>query len=510
MADNMANRSGKGPDLYVGIDLGTTNSVIASISKLPDGRLQTPIIKVDRKTRLRSRGTFQSEKKELLPSAVAYREDEKGGCDIIVGDFARTMARTRPYAVALSVKSQMGQARLEIPGFKETYPDSTPEQVSARILQHLKKAVESQYYLDVKEAVITIPACFNAAQCEATLKAAQLAGFNVLDKMGHYREDILLSEPEAVIYDVVNQLQNGQLYFPMDFESPKNVMVFDIGGGTLDITLHTIGRNKANPQMFDVQPVAINRYSSIAGDTFDSLLAKELFARYLKQQAGSDLLVAREAMKQEDRLLPYMVSYAEELKICISERYQEQKELGRLLPQEAQLDYGGELPNGYSCEDSMSVGDFEQCLLPLLGKDYTVDDYKNFDNLTDDRNIIYPVLDVLHKAAAKLGEEVRVDGIIMNGGMSRLYLIENRLEEFFGLKPIKVSDPDKSVAQGAAVYHYYMKHSKASEVKHQTFMEELRDKQPAGNGGAFGNLTSSENVTSSGKLSGTGRFRAVS
>lgn len=464
-----------GQELYVGIDLGTTNSVVATVKVLPDGRLLTPIVKVERKLQLGPRGTFKRGKSELLPSAVGYREGEDGSCEVIVGDFAKSMARTKPFAVALSVKSQMGNPRLDIPGFKKSYPDKKPEEVSARILKQLLKAVDDQYYVQPKRAVITVPACFNAAQCEATLKAAELAGLDVRDKEGRYREDVLLAEPEAVIYDVVNQMQNGSLSLPVDFKEPKNVMVFDIGGGTLDITLHRIGNNKDNPRLFDIQPIAINRYSSIAGDTFDRLLAEKLFERYIRLLDDDDPQVALETKKKKERHMPYIIEFAEELKLVLSDRYCQQKEMGRTLTPKQLLDYGGDMPNGYSCEDSMSVGEIEACFKPLMGSQYVFDDYKRFEELTDERNIIYPVLDVLKKAQDKTGEAAKVDCLIMNGGMSRLYLIQERLEAFLGLKPLQVNDPDKSVAQGAAVYHYYMSKNTAAEVRHQNFAADAND-----------------------------------
>ena len=87
-----------------------------------------------------------------------------------------------------------------------------------------------------------MPASFNPVQREATLRAAEIAGLEVRESNGNYRDDVLLSEPEAVIYDVLNQVQNGKINLPIDFNTQKKVLVFDIGGGTLDITLHEIQR----------------------------------------------------------------------------------------------------------------------------------------------------------------------------------------------------------------------------------------------------------------------------
>lgn len=91
-------------------------------------------------------------------------------------------------------------------------------------------------------------------------------------------------------------------------------------------------------------------------------------------------------------------------------------------------------------------------------------DYKKIDSLQDTKNIIYPILDVLQKSAAKLGDEVKVDAVIVNGGMSKFYMVTDRLREFFGLEPIVALDPDQAVARGAAVYHYYL-HKYAKQMQ---------------------------------------------
>lgn len=99
-----------------------------------------------------------------------------------------------------------------------------------------------------------------------------------------------------------------------------------------------------------------------------------------------------------------------------------------------------------------------------MGQRLQFADYKKIDNLQDTKNIIYPVLDVLQKSAAKLAGEVKVDAVIVNGGMSKFYMVINRLREFFGLEPIVALDPDQAVARGAAVYHYYL-HKYAKQMQ---------------------------------------------
>lgn len=454
-------------DLYMGIDLGTTNSVAAIVST-QNGRIDTPVKEVSRCTDL-SRRQPRTARRPLLPSAVAYCQKNDGTYDTYVGDFAKRLALTQPFAVACSIKSQMGESQVHIPGWKAEYPDQKPEQISARILEHIRRDVEQQEGEQVKDAVITIPACFNAAQRQATLRAAQLSGLNA-------SEEMLLTEPEAVVYDVINRVQNGEIRLPIDFHTPKNVLVFDIGGGTLDITLHKICRNTEYQELFDIQPIAINRYCTIAGDTFDRALAQQLYQKYLDDYSMEGAAFVSRITDNKQQLMGSLMHYAEELKQDISERVAEWRSREKIVPPDTDFDWGGEMPNGYDCTNTMTLAEFEACLRPLLGEAYTFDDYSRA-NAAQDAGIIAPILDVLAKAADKLGETPRIDAVILNGGMSRLYLIEDRLERFFGFRPIKSNDPDKAVARGAAVYHYYLKRNGLYLSSHQSFMRQTDTEQ---------------------------------
>lgn len=457
----MANQN----ELYLGIDLGTTNSVAATVSTTSD-KIYTPVSEIYRCTDLSPRRT-KRERRALLPSNVAYCQQNDGSYVTYVGDFAKKLSLTQPFAVASSIKAQMGESHVSIPGWRPEYPDQTPEQVSARILEHIRNELSGQFFSDINEAVITIPACFNAAQRQATLKAAELGGL-------HTTEDMLLTEPEAVVYDVINQVQNGDINLQIDFDTPKNVLVFDIGGGTLDITLHTIARNMEQKDLFDIKPIAINRYCTIAGDTFDRALAERMFEMYCDdyRQEGQDFI--NRILANKERIMASLMHYAEELKQDISERIAEQRMLGRTIPQDTLFDWGGEMPNGYASDNVMALSEFESVLTPILGNEYVFEDYPRAAGIQD-AGIITPVLDVLDKAAKKLGHGPNIDAVILNGGMSRLYLIEDRLERFFGFHPIKTNDPDKAVAKGAAVYHYYLKQNGMSSASHHSFMEQASD-----------------------------------
>ena len=159
-------------DLCVGIDLGTTNSALATINKKPNGDIVSKVVEVSRPidvlSGVGSKSRMSSQKKPLLPSCVYY--DEQHGFEPIVGDFAKMQYPNRPHLVAKSIKSQMGKAFTE--GLDEVVPDKTPAEISARILKHMLKETGKVYRQQITDAVITVPANFDSVMCQATRDAA--------------------------------------------------------------------------------------------------------------------------------------------------------------------------------------------------------------------------------------------------------------------------------------------------------------------------------------------------
>lgn len=445
--------------LCVGIDLGTTNSVLAIINTRPNGNIVSKVVDIPRASDIGSmvgnRQALTSTRRPLLPSCVYYRAED--GYRPMVGDFARRQYGLRPHLVAKSVKSHMGEAA--VPGMAQEVPDKSPAQISARILQHLLKEAGKILRQPITEAVITVPANFDAIMCQATLEAAQLAGINTKNADGTPKL-LLLSEPNAVIYDLINQINNGELSPSiLSLDTPKQVLVFDLGGGTLDVTYHIL-KARENSQGVKVEEIATNRYTLLGGDDFDTLLANAMYSRYLDQYSSYPEVLSR-ITKETDSIKAQLLDYAESLKLELSDRYPYGQE-AQLVDswgyeeEEDTFDVGGNMHNGYAYTDSFTKEEAEEALASLMGQGLTFADYQKLDQLTDHHNIIFPILDVLAKAAAKLKTAPQVDAVIVNGGMSKFYLVLERLKEFFNLEPIVALDPDQAVARGAAVYHYYL------------------------------------------------------
>lgn len=450
--------------MFVGIDLGTTNSVIAFSKVKSDGRVVANPIDIERNVAagigMNGDVKYTKSRDKTLPSFVYYGEKEP-----IVGDYARDQYKKYPESVVKSVKSQMGQPYLT--GYSDEIPDKTPEAVSARILSHLKKKAEIQNRCRLDHVIITVPANFDAAQREATMKAAELAGFDVNMPDGR-RKQILISEPNAVLYDISQKLMNGEISDTvLDLSSKKRVMVFDIGGGTLDVTFHELARDAVNPEKLNISEISTSRYTRLAGDDFDRAIAEKLFDRCLAKLTAHDPAAVKRVTQSKAMVLKLLTVAAEQLKIDMSNYVENGSS-------PAEDDWFGDFDTSFdeeiSAEVSQGIGDeriyndtitkseFEEMIRPFMGYEYQYSDYKNYSSNPgiSRNNIIAPILDVLEKAERyykNRGESnFHVDAVILNGGMSKLYLIRERLKAFFGLEPITTADPDLSVANGAAIY----------------------------------------------------------
>lgn len=442
-------------DLCVGIDLGTTNSALAVINKKPNGDLISKVVDIPRAVdsfAVQGGSKFNMQKMPILPSFVYYQPE--ANYDSIVGNYAKGMYSKRPHLVAKSIKSQMGQAR--VVGLSEDIGDKTPAAISARILKHLITNTEKIYHTKIQDAVITVPANFDAAMCKATLEAARIAGIKVTNDDGS-EKPVLLSEPNAVIYDLVNQIHNGEIPVNLlNLEKPQNVLVFDIGGGTLDITLHKIKWHDDKKEVLKVDEIATNRYTLLGGDNFDEVLAEEMFKRYLEKYK-KDLQVVEKLKKEKASIMAQLRIFAEGLKIDISNQKENSDDNAWGWDDcDNGVAVGGHMGTGYAYDDYFTTEQVEACFETFMGRNLKYSDYENYEQIKDTENIIYPILDVLKKAKSKLQEEVEVNAVILNGGMSKFYMIKDRLKEFFGLDPIIALDPDQAVARGAAVYHYYL------------------------------------------------------
>lgn len=433
------NRQSDQPNYYIGIDLGTTNSVMAWGTLNPrTNQLETKIVEV--RMMIERGGTG---KKELLPSCVYFKE----GGSPIVGEYAKTMIG-RTNRVVKSIKSEMGaQTAFDFDG--STY---NPAVISSQILTHLASSAESLFGFVPDDVVITVPASFDSDMREATIEAARLAGFRTQEDDGSPR-NILLDEPRAALYDFVNSQNKGDIPETLiSFQEPQTVLVFDLGGGTLDVSLHNVSYQQEQYTL-NIEDLAISRYTQIGGDDFDQKLADHFWEVYADRLPNDFDDSQINMLKSEFR------EYAEQAKVDLSSEIENGTLMGYLDPEsfDPELVETEIIKTPFEnqvFQYDLTLSEYEKIVEPLLGSHLTLDNVNQLDTLLTCDNIIYPILDVLRKAEQKIGSVPSVDAVLLNGGMTKFHTIQKRLETFFGSSPITAGDPDKAVARGAVVYHY--------------------------------------------------------
>lgn len=446
----------KKPNFYIGIDLGTTNSVMGWGTINPQtNQIEPKIVEINM---MIERGGIG--KRELLPSCVYFKE----GSRPIVGEYAKTMIGRQTARVVKSIKSEIGSQKYH--DFDNTR--YTPSEISAQILTHLATSAKSHFGFIPDDVVITVPASFDSDMRNATIEAAKLTGFRTTEDDGSPR-NILLDEPRAALYDFINRQNKGEIPETLiNFHDPKLVLVFDLGGGTLDVSLHRVSYQQKE-QGLNIEDLAISRYTKIGGDNFDQRLADRFLAAY-ESKIPEDLDdFQRNLLKSAFR------EYAEQAKIDLSSEIENGKLMGYLELDTVETTIIQTPFENQVFQYDLPLTEYEDIVEPLLGNKLTLEDVEKFDTLQfNDDNIIYPILDVLKKAQLKIGEYPKVDAVLLNGGMTKLHTVQNRLETFFGFPPITAGDPDKAVARGAVVYHYDLHRGiKPSRILNDTISIEI-------------------------------------
>ena len=344
----------------IGIDLGTTNSCVAVM----EGGEPTVIA--------------NAEGARTTPSVVAFTKTGER----LVGQVAKRQAVTNPDRTIISIKREMGT------NFKVNIDDKsyTPPEISAMVLSKLKADAESYLGETVSQAVITVPAYFSDAQRQATKDAGKIAGLEVLR---------IINEPTAAAFA-----------YGMDKENDQKVMVYDLGGGTFDVSILDIGDG-----VFEV--LATNGDTRLGGDDFDDAIINYLVAEF-KKENGIDLSTDRMAMQR-------LKEAAEKAKI----------ELSGVTTSTINLPFITADASGPKHLDiTLSRAKFNELTAALV-----------------ERTII-PTKKALSDAGLTTND---IDKVLMVGGSSRIPAVNEAVEKLIGKAPDKGINPDECVALGAAI-----------------------------------------------------------
>ncbi|MFE3548426.1 molecular chaperone DnaK [Streptomyces kronopolitis] len=349
----------------VGIDLGTTNSVVSVL----EGGEPTVIT--------------NSEGARTTPSVVGFA---KGG-DVLVGEVAKRQAVTNVDRTARSVKRHMGEADWRFPEHGDIDGKRfTAQEISARVLQKLKRDAEEYLGEDVTDAVVTVPAYFNDAQRTATKEAGEIAGLKVLR---------IVNEPTA-----------AALAYGLDKENDQTILVFDLGGGTFDVSLLEIGDGV-------VEVKATNGDTHLGGDDWDQRIVDYLTKQF-KNAYGIDLSKDKMATQR-------LREAAEKAKI----------ELSAATETTINLPYLSASADGpLHLDEKLTRSQFEQLTADLLERCKSP-----FHNAVQDAGI--EVSDVNH--------------VILVGGSTRMPAVTELVKELTGKDPHKGVNPDEVVALGASL-----------------------------------------------------------
>ncbi|MEU6534696.1 molecular chaperone DnaK [Streptomyces sp. NPDC047000] len=349
----------------VGIDLGTTNSVVA----LLEGGEPTVVA--------------NAEGARTTPSVVAFA---KNG-DVLVGEVAKRQAVTNVDRTARSVKRYMGDASWRFPDRGSVDGNRyRAQELSARVLQKLKRDAESYLGEDVTDAVVTVPAYFDDAQRQATKEAGEIAGLKVLR---------IINEPTA-----------AALAYGLDRGEEQTVLVFDLGGGTFDVSLLEIGDGV-------IEVKATNGDTRLGGDDWDQRIVEHLVKRF-KGQHGVDLGNDRMAVQR-------LREAAEKAKIELSSS----TETSINLPY---ITASAEGP--LHLEEKLTRAQFQELTADLLERCKT------------------PFHQAVKDAGIKLAA---IDHVILVGGSTRMPAVTDLVRELTGKDPHKGVNPDEVVAVGAAL-----------------------------------------------------------
>jgi molecular chaperone DnaK len=374
----------------IGIDLGTTNSVVAV--------MEGSEVKV----------IPNAEGNRLTPSVVAFNDKS----ETIVGEPARRQAVTNPRRTVYSVKRFMGRRHSEVESEEKIVPyqvvggsneyvkvqigdqQFTPQEISAKVLRKLKEAAESYLGHRVSKAVITVPAYFNDAQRQATKDAGQIAGLEVAR---------IINEPTA-----------AALAYGLDKSKDQKIVVFDLGGGTFDVSVLEVAHNQdgeSGGKIFEV--ISTNGDTHLGGDDFDQSLLNHV-ASMFQRDNGIDL-------RKDPMSLQRLQEACEKAK----------KELSSLPQTDINLPFiTADATGPKHLLVTITRSTFEGLIDPLIDR------------------CRQPVLQALQDAKLRPAE---IDEVVLVGGSTRVPKVRELVKEIFGKEPHQGVNPDEVVAVGAAI-----------------------------------------------------------
>ncbi len=421
----------------VGIDLGTTNSSISKVllnpdaSSLPDPRP----IEVQQAT---TQGEYTDEQ---MPSMVALHNGQE-----YIGEGAKMLRAQMEHLNLKQNRHLFWECKNHI-GTRRTYHQAPPgyrsaKEVSSKLLAYLFSAARKQSRDPIDSAVVTIPASFQSAQRKETVEAAKIAGLTMLNG------GCLLDEPTAALIAYVASSSKKNI-----FDSEKNLLVFDFGGGTCDVAVFKL-LSAQSKKPVDIEPLSVSRYCRLGGGDIDRAIIIEVLLPQLVNQNGIDLCDLDFNDKQQ-RIIPSLLSVAESLKTGLCAEITRKRKLGSTAPLERVQ------PGSYTCKlrsgkellltrPSLKTSELTQVLKPYLDPDFL---YPQETEYVTTCSVFAPIKDALNQSSLTAGD---IDYCLLVGGSSLIPQVSDSIGNYFVKSDLlQFEDPDHmltAVSRGAALH----------------------------------------------------------
>lgn len=423
-------------EYYVGIDLGTTNSTVSVIElespfDNPNKSLKTCPIQ-----QYGAQRTMGLQEAVCLPSALYFDIENK---QVYTGEYAKGMYASGdfPLQTVRSIKTRMGlDSRLVIPGLKDSSIKEifTMPQCASFFIRTIAESLKTQYpeagAAITRHAVVTVPAAFNDDERVATKNAVLLGGFE---------ECTILDEPTAaLLYHLNSNAEEGAFddFEDIDFEDdskPIYKLMYDIGGGTLDVAIAKL--TKDEEENYNIDIVSLSDRMNLGGDNFDRLLG----AYFLQDFENTNSQIQERSEEDQGRIIARSVSNAEDYKIKLNQKILASVNERKRMKSKVNVTF--------ELIDSMYVEDI------VLNKELLDDIYQRFTSPTAVKDgLLTPIKTALKRA--NLDKEA-IDEVILTGGMAQFYAVYETLRSFFEDVPLQlVNDTRIAVSAGAALYSW--------------------------------------------------------
>ena len=420
---------------YIGIDLGTTTTLIARAQEDADNKISIKVLPIKQKD-----GSGKEKEMSYLPSLAYLKEDG----ELVVGLEAQNRGSENPSRLVRAVKRQMGR-RILLPEINKQ-----PFQISAEYLKKALQEGKKQFPRDKIIFTVTVPASFTSNQRADTLRALKIA----CDEPGigipyPQKEDgsLFISEPVAAMLAFLNkQFELSKEVRDLDFEKEHRIVIYDIGGGTLDLTIVFIEPKKRPVQkLADLTIVVeeISKYNPFGGEEFDLKLAEEFSKRLMEKfpKLQESVLTPRERAGVKLQLMNFAKKEKEKMSQLIADQsnalFGDAEDKLFYFPEEKPIMIAGK---PYSLEGELTIAEYRDIVRDLTDI-----------NSSSQKNLIAPLRDLLEKTGDNPQD---LSGILIVGGMALLPLVRESIIKYwkFDDKVWTFNPSDHAVVAGAAVY----------------------------------------------------------